>query len=211
MNEFLSALKTDLLDRRLLPLVALAVVALIGAVAYVAVGGAGSSPSAPGAPLPGVVANAGVLGGLPISQSNPEKAVAETTDGAQTQRQGIAHNPFNKLGPSPQERAAAAAAAAAAKKAAGAGSSKSSGSSAGASGGSETGAPKGGSTTPAPAPAQPAKPSPPVKRSIYHVAVLFGVAPATSTPPGTPLTPSRTSSCRLRCPPRSSRSWSTAV
>jgi len=186
MNEFLNALKSDLTNRRLVPFVALAVIALLGAVAYVVVGAGSSSPSTPTAAIPGSSAALIATGGLAISQSTPDKSVAETTDGGTEQRQGGAHDPFAKLPPSAKEKAATAAAAAALKKAAA--SSKSSGASSG--GGSSSGSsPKSGEPT-KPTPAQPANPTKPSKpQTVYHVAVLFGIAPATATPPGTPLTP----------------------
>ena len=46
MTDFLSSLKADLLDRRLLPLVALVAVGLVAAVAYAVLGG-GSSAATP--------------------------------------------------------------------------------------------------------------------------------------------------------------------
>jgi len=186
MNELLNSLKSDLTNRRLVPFVALAVIALLGAVAYVVVGAGSSSPSTPTAAIPGSSAGLAATGGLAISQSTPNKSVAETTDGGSAQRQGVAHNPFAKLPPSAKEKAAAAAAAAAAKKASAAGASK--GASSGSGSESGTSSKSGESTKPTPAqPANPTKPSKP--QTVYHVAVLFGIAPATATPPGTPLTP----------------------
>ena len=43
MSEFLSSIKADLLDRRMLPLVAIVAVLLVGAIGYVVLGGSGSS------------------------------------------------------------------------------------------------------------------------------------------------------------------------
>lgn len=95
MNEFLSSLKADLLDRRLLPFAGVALAALIAAIAYVALGGAGSStPSVP--PAPGVSpAGAGIS--VSAADSSAEKAVAETTDGFKQQRKGGSRNPFTPL------------------------------------------------------------------------------------------------------------------
>ncbi|HEY4895693.1 MAG TPA: hypothetical protein VII01_06365 [Solirubrobacteraceae bacterium] len=187
MNEFFSALKTDLMDRRLVPFVALVLVALLGAIGYVVVGGSSSS-STPATPAPSVSATTGLTGGLAISQSTPDKAVAETTDGAVAQRQGPSRNPFNVLPSVARAQAAAAAAAkaatAAAAKAAAKPTSSSGSSTSSGSGSSGTS----GASTPTPTktttPSKPAKP-----QIVYHVAILFGITPAATTPPGTPLTP----------------------
>jgi hypothetical protein len=78
MTEFLSSLKADLLDRRLLPLVALVSLALVGAVAYAALGG-GSSTETPAAAIPSGPSHE--ASGLSVSQTTQETAVAETTGG----------------------------------------------------------------------------------------------------------------------------------
>ncbi len=179
MTEFFSALKADLLDRRLLPLVALAGVALAGALAYVVLGGGSSATPAvaPSAPATGVAS------GIAAVQTTPEKAVAEVTSGSYQQRHGAAHNPFALL---PE----AIRAAAAAKQSA---ASTSSGSSAApktstAGGEAAKPAPSGTSTEKSsPTPKKPSKPAKP--KSLYHVAVLFGVIPAGVTPEGASLTP----------------------
>ncbi len=175
MTEFFNALKADLLDRRLLPLVALAAVVCVGAIAYAVLSG-GSSAAKPAA-VPGVVA-APVTAGISATQTTPEKALAEVTSGT-GQRRGTAHNPFTLL---PE----AAAAAAAAKKASTASSTSAAGTSSGSTG-SEP-AKSGSGTTPEKstpkAPSRPSKPKP-----VYHVAILFGVLPAGTTPAGASLTP----------------------
>ncbi|MGA2454307.1 MAG: hypothetical protein ABSG93_12375 [Solirubrobacteraceae bacterium] len=179
MSEFLSTVKADLLDRRILPLVVLVALALVAAIAYVVLDG-GSSTGAPVA----AVARAPVTGssGLAISQANPEKAVAEMTGGVSEQHQGTAHDPFSPL-PEAKAKAAtstttttttASSSSGAASPTTGTGSSSSgSGSSPSSSGGSSP-------TTPS----TPAKPKP-----VYHVAVLFGVLPAGTTPQTAQLTP----------------------
>ena len=182
MTDFLNALKADLLDRRLVPFVALVLVALAGAVAYVAVGG-GSTSATPAAAVPTAPATAPVTGGLAVSRTTPEKAVAETTDGVAAQRRGVARNPFDLL---PQATVAKAPAAAASTSAATSAPSSGSGSS---TPGSSSGS---GSSTPGPSSGSgsttPSGPSP--QRAVYHVSVLFGVAPtAGATPPSAPLTP----------------------
>jgi hypothetical protein len=170
MNEFLSSLKADLLDRRLLPLVALVAAGLVAAVAYVALGGGGSSAT----PTAGLAtAPATASSGVAISQTNPEKAVAETTSGTSTQRGGAVHNPFTPL-PEPK-----------AKKASSASSTSTSSSSTKSSSSSSSSSSSGGSSPTTPA--TPAKPSTPA--TIYHVAVLFGVLPVGATAQTVQLTP----------------------
>jgi len=168
MTDFLKAVKADLTDRRLLPLVALVLVALVGAVAYAALGG-GSSPQAPNA----AVAQAPVLPpGLATSQTTPsaQQAIAETTNGAAAQRHGAARNPFAALPGSTKQSAAPST-----TKTSGAGSA--SGSSTTTSSKTES-APNGGgeSSTPASSP-KPEKP-----KTLYKVALQFGVLPAGTTP-----------------------------
>ncbi len=165
MSSFLSSIKADLLDRRLLPLVVVVVLALAGAVAYVVAGGSSTAtPASVVSPAP-ATASAGVA----ISQVNPEKAVAETTGGASLQRGGPARNPFASLVHAKAKTASTSTA----------GSSSTSSSSSSAS--SET-SPSTSSTEPSPS-----KPSKP--KTIYHVAVLFGVVPAGETAQTVQLTP----------------------
>jgi hypothetical protein len=180
MNDFLGSLKADLLDRRLLPLVALVGLALVAALGYAVFGG--GSPSAPSgvvaAPTPGP-------SGIAVTQSTSQgQPVAETTDGATDQHRGFSHNPFSSLvRPSTVAHSAQAQSSASSARASasapttnsGAGSTTSSGSTAQGSGGSTP-------TTP-PSPSAPSKPPAPAKpTAVYHVAVEFGVVP-----PGTPV------------------------
>ncbi len=163
MTDFLNALKTDLSDRRLLPVVALVVVALLAAVAYVVIGG-GSSSSTPTATVAPVTAS--VPGSkLAISQTSTEKPVAETTEGTSAQHRGTARDPFVAL-PTPATKTTTAATPAA-------------GSGAGSSGTTTT--PK--ETTPSKS-TKPAKP-----KTVYHVAVLFGAIPVGTDPQTAVLTP----------------------
>jgi len=174
MTEFLSSLKADLLDRRLMPLVALVVVALAGAVAYAVLSG-GSSTTTP-APVASAGSPVTVSPGLAISQNTPEKAVSEMTGGAVAQHRGTAHNPFTPL-PEPK----AAATTTASKPSSSASSSSGSSSSSAAPG---SGSRSGGASEPSPTPSKPAKP-----KTVYHVAVLFGAIPGPATAPVTQLTP----------------------
>jgi hypothetical protein len=160
MTSFLTSLKADLLDRRLLPLVVLVVLGAAAAIGYVALdGGSGSS-----APAGSLGATPGTPAGLSVSQLSPEKAVAETTAGVADQRKGTARNPFKAL-PEPGQKTVKTA------------STNQPAASASPPGAASEAAESPGSTpatgeSSTPAPAAPAKPRP-----VYHVAVLFGPAP----------------------------------
>jgi hypothetical protein len=166
MSDFLDSLKADLLDRRLLPLVVVVGLALVGALAYVVLGGGSSASTAP-ATL--ATSPATASSGLPISQSTPETAVAETTGGGSTQHKGNAHNPFTPL---PEAKAATTSATTTTSA-----SSTGSSSSSAASESSASSTSSGESTSTPSTPSKPAKP-----KSVYHVAVLFGTLPDTTTP-----------------------------
>lgn len=159
MTDFLNALKTDLSDRRLLPVVALVAVALLAAIGYVVVGGGSSSSTPTAVVTPSTVTPAG--SNLSVSQTSTEKPVAETTEGVSGQHRGKARDPFVSL-PS--------AAATTTTPAAG------------------TTTPAGSSSPTTTTPAKettPTKPSKPAKpKTVYHVAVQFGLVSA-----GVPLTP----------------------
>jgi hypothetical protein len=177
MTGYLNSLKADLLDRRLLPLVALVAVALVAAVAYAVLGG-GSSAATPAAAVSS--APAAASSGLAVSQTTPEKAVAETTGGGSVQHRGVAHNPFTPLPEAKTATTTTAASAATSTSSSGASATSGSGSSSSSSGGSS-------STTPSTTPSTPATPAKP--KAVYHVAVLFGVYPAGATPQSVQLTP----------------------
>ncbi len=174
MTDFLSSLKADLLDRRLLPLVAVVTVAVAAAIAYVVLGGGSSATSS----ATSVATGPAVVSGLAISQTTPEKAVAETTSGVSAQHRGVAHNPFTPL-PEPAKKTAAATAAQAASRTTSTSSSSSTTSTSGSSSPSS-----GGST-----PTTPTKPSTAKPKTVYQVAVMFGVFPAGATPQSVQLTP----------------------
>jgi hypothetical protein len=172
MTDFLKSVKADLLDRRMLPLVAVVAVALVAAVAYVVLGGSSSTttPASAVATPPAATST-----GIAATQASPEKAVAEVTSGTSAQHRGSARNPFTPL---PEKKAKAATAS---------GTSASSTSSAGSSNssvgsGSGSSSSSSGASTPA-TPAAPVTPSTPAKpKTVYHVAVLFGALPVTTTP-----------------------------
>jgi hypothetical protein len=181
MTAFLSSLKADLLDRRLLPILALVGVALAAALAYAILGGGGGSASSPSPVATSAPPVSSGASGIPVSQApaSANQAVAETTSGSAQQRGGSSRNPFTPLpgtSSASSSSAASAGTAAGSSKASGAGSASKSGSS------SPSSAEKSPATTP--------KPSAPAKtKTVYHVAVLFGVAPTGTPPQGAPLTP----------------------
>jgi hypothetical protein len=174
------------LDRRRLPILALLVLALLAAVVYAASGGGSASSTSTSASSP--VTPATGVAGITVSavKTNLDQPVAETTNGSSKQRQGSARNPFAPL---PEVAKATSSTTKTAK-----GSSASPTSGASTSGGStttstpktSTPSPSGGETTPA-KPTKPSSPSTP--KTIYHVAVLFGTAPAGTPPVSAQLTP----------------------
>jgi hypothetical protein len=181
MTEFLNAVKADLLDRRMLPLIVLVGVALAAALGYAVLGG-GSSASAP------VTATSRPVHvtGITISQAppNPNEAAAETTNGAPVQHRGLARNPFSLL---PAQRVALATAtssktsSSSTTTAAGTGTTKTS-----TKPESGSSAPSNGSSTPT----TPSKPSAPSKpKTVYDVGVLFGFLPPGTTALNALLTP----------------------
>jgi hypothetical protein len=178
MSGLLQSLKSDLLDRRLLPFLVLLALALAVAVAYVALGSS-SSPSSP-APT-AAVAPPSSGPSLPVSQApeSPHAAVAETTNGQRYQHRAGSRNPFSPL---PTKGASASSSGTTQSSTGSASSSSGSTGNSGSTGSSGSG---GGTTTTAPStPATPA-PSEPVpakkhpKQPVYVVAVLFGLAPTT--------------------------------
>jgi hypothetical protein len=178
MNNLLDSLKSDLLDRRLLPLLVALGLALAGAVAYAVLGGGAGTGGAPSAAL--VPAARGAAGAsstgssLAVSQAttDPHAAVAETTEGSRYQHQSGAHDPFKPIisAKVSSPKAASASPASATKSGPTSTATPSSG-----TGSATTG---GGGTTPTqptePAPTKPAKPT-----RVYFVDVLFGLAPTT--------------------------------
>lgn len=182
MTEFLSSLKADLLDRRMLPLLALLGVAVAAAIAYVALGGGGGgSSSTPSASLAPVSPSPSPSGpSLPVTQAsaNPNAAVAETTEGKRYQHHSGAHNPFTPLkgartaSASPSSGSSSGSTSSA--KSAGSSSSPSTGSP---SGSGSSGAGAGGATPEKPTEPTPSKPQPHKPKTVYTVDVLYGVAP----------------------------------
>jgi len=174
MSNFLSSLKSDLLDRRFLPVLIVLCVALLATVGYAALGG-GSHSSTPPAPTPSASAagpSSGAAGAVVITKA-PEttttKAAAETTSGA-SHPSGAPRNPFKPL---PGAKTASATSSSSTTGKSASSSSTSSSSSSNSSSSSSS-----GGSTPSPAPAHP--PSAPAKPSYYihyHVTAEFGVVP----------------------------------
>ena len=174
MTDLLNSLKSDLLDRRMLPFLALLGLALAAAVAYAVLGGSSGSSSAPSATVTPAVHGA-ASASLSVSEAaaDPHAAVAETTEGARYQHHSGAHDPFKPL--------VSAKTASAKSPTAGATSSASSSTpSSGSTPTSSSGTGSGGGTTPTPTtPTEPAPTKPAKPVHVYFVDVLFGLAPTT--------------------------------
>ncbi len=182
MTDFLSSIKADLLDRRIVPLVALVAVALVVAAGYAVLGGGSSTATPSAAVSPGVTRAAR---GIAVIAATPGKAVAETTSGTSAQRGGTSRNPFAPLPGTGATKSTVTSKSSTAL--AGATSAAPSSSSSG-SGSSTPGSGSHGGT--GPAPTTPSKPAAPAKpQTVYHVAVLFGVVPAEPPAEGVQLTP----------------------
>jgi hypothetical protein len=181
MNDFVSSLKSDLLDRRFLPFLALLGVALVAALAYAVLGAGGSSTSSTPPVLGSASSGAkGASVAVAISQApvNPNEAVAETTSGASKQHSGKARNPFTPL---PGAKKATSSSGIST------GASKVSGSSSASSSGSGKSTSSAGGTTPATTPKS-TTPAKPRFYIHYHVTAQFGVVPAAvgGAPPQVP-------------------------
>jgi hypothetical protein len=166
MNQFLDAIKVDLLDRRRRPLLILALAALIGAVAYAALASGSSSSSGQSSPSPEPTLGAA---GVHVIQGQPngDQAVAETTSGAGQQHGGHSRDPFAPL-PGVEQAANSKSASSTA-----ASSTTTTTTSAASGGGSASGGAGSGSS---PAPTRHTH-----VKTTYRVSVLFGRAA-----PGTP-------------------------
>ncbi len=176
MSDFFSSLKSDLLDRRFVPVLALLGVALLAALAYAVLGAGGSSTSS--TPPVSSSASSGVTGAtgvIAISQApTPNQAVAEMT-GASHQHASTPHNPFTPL---PGAKKATSS---------GGNSAASKGSGPSSSGTSSAGSGKPTSSAGGTAPATTFKPIAPSKRVVihFHTTAQFGVVPgpAEGAPP----------------------------
>jgi hypothetical protein len=177
MTEFLNSVKADLLDRRLLPLVALVVVVLVAAVAYALLaGGSGSSTPTATAPTAPLIT---APGGLSISHATQETAVAEVTSGASTQHRGVSHDPFTPL-PGSEKTSSTSATSPSPTTGAASGSTATSET-------SSSSSTSGSASEPAPSTSKPSTPAKP--KTVYHVAILFGEVPAAASGQTAQLTP----------------------
>jgi len=168
MNDFFTSLKSDLLDRRFLPVLAVLGVALIAAVAYAVLGSGGSSTSptpAPSSASSGTTVTKGSVA-ITAAPANTGQAVAETTSGV-SKHSGPSRDPFTPL-PEPKAKSASSSSAKSVSSSPGGGSSPSSGS-------SKSTSSSGGTT-----PTTPLKPVAPAKKIYvhFHVTAQFGVVPA---------------------------------
>jgi hypothetical protein len=169
MTDFLNAVKSDLLDRRMLPLLVVVGVVLLAALGYAVLGGSSNSTTPPATPP--VARTVGIA--VTEAPSNPNQPVAETTNGATVQRGGHARNPF-----APLVRAKVATTTATSNTS----SSSSSTTSTKTSSGSSTTGGSGGSS-----PTKPAQPSTPRIVIHFHVTAQFGVVPPAPAPGAQPL------------------------
>jgi hypothetical protein len=180
MNEFFDSLKSDLLDRRLIPALGLLAVVLVGAIGYAVLGGGSSAPAPNAATSP--VTPTAKAPGIAVSEVKTADvtASAETTSGSPQQTAGASRNPF---APMPGVKKAQVAAAAATSTAT---------SSSGSSTATETSSSSTGGATPA-LKEETKKSSTPTKskdkQTVFHVDVLFGAAPAATPPQSAALTP----------------------
>jgi hypothetical protein len=182
MNDFFDSLKSDLLDRRLIPVLGLLAVVLIAAIAYAVLGGSSATaPNTASAPVTPVAK----VPGIAVSEVKTADvtAGAETTSGSPQQTGGASRNPFAPMPGVKQAQAASAAATS------GSGSSAATGSGSPAASSPTTST---GGSTPAPAeetkkPSTPTKPKD--KQTVFHVDVLFGTAAAATPPQNAALTP----------------------
>jgi hypothetical protein len=176
MNDFLSSLKGDLLDRRMLPILALVGVGLVAALAYALLAGGGSSTPTPATVSPAVAPTppSGIAVGQ--AQTGTGEPVAETTSGTAHRAGGGA--PRNPFAPLPGAKTASTATSSTATSE----SSKSSESKTTESSSSSPGGTPPSSETSQPEPKQKAK-------VTYRVAVRFGAAAPGTPAPSAPLTP----------------------
>ncbi len=174
MSAFFASLKSDLLDRRLMPVLALLGLALVGAIAYAALAG-GSSSSQPAASSQ---APAQKVPGIAVAAAaKPKTALAETTSGAAQQTGGHSRNPFSPLPGAKAARPAASTSQPSSGESSG-GSSTSSGSSSSGAEGSESPSSGGESSPSQSGGAKPEQKSSKKPSKTYKVSVLFGAAAA---------------------------------
>jgi hypothetical protein len=179
MNDFLLSVKADLSDRRLLPAVGLVGVCLIAALAYALLGGGSTAPTPQAASVTPATTPAS---GLAVSEAATENAVAETTDGFKEQKSGHARNPFAAIAGTSSNTTTSSGSSSSTSSAAG-GSESSGSTGSGSSGGSAN-----GGTEPAPTESGKSQTTKKKAKTVYDVAVEFGVLPAGTTPEAAQLT-----------------------
>jgi hypothetical protein len=168
MSKFLDSLKSDLLDRRLLPLLALVAVGLLAAIGYAVLAGSGSStPTSASAPTSTPVS------GIAVSavSTTGEAGAVETTGGAK-QSASPGRNPFTPLS---EPKAKSSSSSSSTSSAPGTSTSSSPSTGGESSSGSSTPSSGKQSTTPTPTPKPKPKKQP---RQAYQVNVLFGATTA---------------------------------
>ncbi len=100
MNQLLQSLRSDLLDRRVLPIVVLLGLALAGALAYAVLSGASSAkPVAAASPV--TPPPHGPALAVAQAPANPHAAVSETTEGGRYRHREGSHDPFRQF-PAPK-------------------------------------------------------------------------------------------------------------
>jgi hypothetical protein len=198
VNNFLNAVKADLMDRRLLPIVAVVGAGLAAALAYAALSGGGSGGATAQPPLSSPVAPGSAVIAVTPVQPGAGRAVAETTSGAAQQRRGTSRNPFTPLagadstGTSTSTATSTSTTVSTISTSSGAASgstgstlsSKAASSVATSPAAAATGSEHGSSShnSPAPKPAQPATP-----QALYSVTAGLGAAPPGPLQPGVKL------------------------
>jgi hypothetical protein len=181
MNDFLSSVKSDLLDRRMLPILVLVGIALAAAVAYALLAGGGSSASTQAlssavAPVPSSIA-------VTQTQAGTGEPVAETTSGTAHRSVGSSRNPFAPL-PGAKTASATTTITVTAGGSSAASESSKAGESPSATPESSSGSSGGGTSSP-----EANKPAAKGKAKVaYRVAVRFGTAAAGTPAPSAPLT-----------------------
>lgn len=197
MSNFLSSLRSDLLDRRFLPILVILCAALVAALAYVAFGGSSSSTSstasasAPGAASTGAPAGrAGAIAIVKAPETTTTKAVAETTSGA-PHSSGAPRDPFKPLtGAKTVSTTSSSSTSGSSSSGHSASSSPASSSSSSPSSNSSSDGSTPARTPPAPKPSHPNTPAKPHSTVAYKVTLQFGVVPA-SPAEGAPPAPAQ--------------------
>ena len=179
--SILRSLKSDLLDRRLLPILLLLGLAVVGAIAYTILdGGSGAKQTAAASSGPAPVSHAPTLT-VTQAPANPNAATAETTYGTRYQHKHGTHNPFVPLATPTSAKSSSAKSSASSAKSASASSKPASGGGTAGKSGSST--PSGGGTTPTqPASPSPAKPKRLAHKFVAELGLKFGLAGSPQAP-----------------------------